>query len=66
MKNILLAAASEKNLSVLVSMTSCASEVNIFTASDGNSVRRILRESDIDLVIINTPLSDEQGIELSL
>lgn len=66
MKNILLAAASQKNLGILESMISSAPEVCVFTASDGNSVRRILSESNIDMVIINTPLSDEQGIELSL
>ncbi len=66
MKNILLAAASERNLDILASMVSVIAEANIMRALEGKDVRHILNNNDVDLIVINTPLADEQGLELSL
>lgn len=67
MNNILLAAGSDKTLDLLRKMLGeVLEEVNIISVSGGSDARLSLKENDIDLVVVNTPMKDEQGIEFAV
>lgn len=66
MDNVLLVSSSQKGIDYFTKLLSIAQVSRITSVSDGGKARRILLEQDFDLVIINTPLSDEFGHELAL
>lgn len=67
MKNILLCAGSEKNLEALSALirSFIAAEITAVTSA-AEARRQIAEFPETDLVIVNTPLSDEQGVEMTV
>ncbi len=67
MSNILLAAGSQKTLDLLQKMLAeILGDVCIITVSEGSDARLKLKENSTDLVVVNTPMKDEQGIEFAV
>ena len=62
----LIVSTSEKGKSFFVDLMKTAGISNTVTVGNGSEARRMLNRSDFDLVVINTPLSDEFGHELSI
>ncbi|WRS27696.1 ANTAR domain-containing protein [Oscillospiraceae bacterium MB08-C2-2] len=55
-----------KGAELIVELLQSQGRYQIATASSGAQARRMLLEIPYDLTVINTPLSDENGIELSI
>ena len=67
MKNILLCAGSDKNLEALSALVKSFIAAEVATVTSAADARRHISEfPETDLVIINTPLSDEQGVEMTV
>lgn len=64
--NILIVSGTEKSASVIAGLLARYRNHHITIDKTGNEVRRRLSAFAYDLVIINTPLSDEFGMELAL
>ena len=65
MPSALIVSTSEKGQAVLREMLSASRFDRIATASNGNDARRALISQAFELVVINTPLTDEFGHELA-
>lgn len=67
-KKILLCSGSEKNIDSLTLLIKSFSDVEVITAVSAGEARKAIAEgTDDDLsVVINTPLSDEQGVEMAV
>lgn len=66
MNQYLLLASSEKPREYLAAMLCAQGNARIDTATSASAARRILLEREYDVVLINTPLADESGIEFAL
>ena len=67
MKNILLCAGSEKNLEALSALIRSFIAAEITAVTSAAEARRLIAEfPETDLVIVNTPPSDEQGVEMTV
>lgn len=66
METALIITGSDKATESLSSFLKMAGCLNIGCVSSGSEARRIIVDREYDLVIINTPLSDEFGAELSV
>lgn len=67
MKRILLATGSKKSSDAFRELISEGLEgVSVITADSGGSARLRLKEPGADLVIVNTPMADERGIDLAV
>lgn len=66
MKSALIVSSADKAKKFLEESLSLNDFSNIVIVSTGGEARRILMEISFDIVIINTPLSDEFGHELAL
>lgn len=66
MDSVLIVASSEKSRSFLVDFVRADNLSQIIEAKSGNGARRMIGQMDFDLVVVNTPLSDEFGDELAL
>ncbi len=66
MNRYLLISSSEKVRDYLSEFVSSQEEAHIDTTFTASQARRLLIERDYDIVMINVPLKDESGIELSL
>lgn len=64
--NILIVSSTEKSASAIAGLLARYRNHQITIDKTGNEVRRRLSTFAYDLVIINTPLSDEFGMELAL
>ena len=62
----LIVSTSEKGKSFFADLIKTVGISNIVTVGNGSEARRILNRTEFDLVIINAPLSDEFGHELSI
>jgi response regulator NasT len=65
LENILVVSSSDKGINFLSSLLKNNSDASIVSAKSGGEARRLLNENEFDLVIVNTPLTDEFGHELS-
>jgi len=65
MESALIVSSSEKGIQFFSDMLKSASVYQITAAKSCSEARRILLEKDFDLVIINAPLRDESGENLS-
>lgn len=65
MTKYLLVSGSEKGRVQLFELLSAEQSVHVDAVSTGGEARRLLIENSYDIVVINTPLTDENGIELS-
>lgn len=66
MKSALIVSSADKAKTFLEGALITNNFANIVTVSTGGEARRALMEKSFDIVIINTPLTDEFGHELSL
>ena len=62
----MLVGSSEKSRALLQSLLATTEYSQCMSASSGAEARRMLASGDFSLVIINTPLSDEPGMELAV
>lgn len=63
---VLVAGSGDKIFDFIAEMLPQSVYDPILRAGDAGEVRRMLLDTPVDIVIINTPLSDEFGVELSL
>lgn len=66
MNSVLIVSGSKKGREFFQELLSSSSYKEINIVSNGSEARRVLLERDFDLCIINTPLSDEFGIDFAL
>lgn len=67
MEKALIISGSSQGLDILVKMVVSSTGINsVSTISSGAETRRLVSNSDYDIIIINTALSDEFGHELSI
>jgi len=65
MENALVVSGIEKSIAIFTEMLNAASINQIVAIKSAGEARRLFLERDFDLVIINAPLSDETGEDLS-
>jgi response regulator NasT len=65
MESALIISSTEKNASVFSELLNAASIKQIAFLPSSNEARRLLTELDFDLVVVNAPLRDESGEDLS-
>ena len=63
---VLVAGSGDKIFDYISEMLPRSSYDPILRAGDAGEVRRMLMDTPVDIVIINTPLSDDFGVELAL
>lgn len=67
MEKALIISGSNQGLDVLVKMVVNATGINnVSTVSSGAEARRLVSNTDYDIIVINTSLTDEFGHELSM
>ncbi|MCI8497414.1 MAG: ANTAR domain-containing protein [Clostridiales bacterium] len=66
MDRVLLACSTEKIGGSLTEFLKSAGYLSVTVAGSGSEARRLIAEGDYDLIVVNAPLSDEFGHELSL
>ena len=66
MDNILIASNTNSTMGIISGLIRSENFTRIVTTQNGSEARRYLNEMEFDLVIIDTPLPDEMGSELSL
>ncbi len=66
MQYTLLVSSAEKSRIQLLELLQSTDQQEVLCAQNGSEARRMLLDQDFSLIAINTPLSDEFGIELSL
>ncbi|MDF2686746.1 MAG: response regulator, partial [Clostridia bacterium] len=65
-ESVLIVSSSDKGNEALSQLLKSTSYTNITVAQNGGEARRLLSQDEFDLVIINSPLSDEFGHELCI
>ena len=65
LNSVLLVSSSVKGLEMLAGFLKTSNSGQFSTAQSGAAARRLLAGCDFDLVVINSPLSDELGDELA-
>ncbi|OJU13150.1 MAG: hypothetical protein BGN88_05530 [Clostridiales bacterium 43-6] len=65
MDRYLIASSSEKGRDALQDVISQQKDVYMDAVSTGGELRRLMLDQSFDIVVINAPLSDENGIELA-
>lgn len=65
-ESILLAASTDKGVALLQSLVPTGSFPHTVVCRSGGECRRALLEQQFAMVLINTPLSDESGLDLAL
>lgn len=65
LNSVLLVSSSVKGLEMLAGFLKTSNAGQFSTAQNGAAARRLLAGCDFDLVVINSPLSDELGDELA-
>ncbi len=63
---VLVAGSGDKVFAFISELLPSSGFEPMIRAGDAGEVRRLLLDSPVDIVIINTPLSDEFGVELAL
>lgn len=66
MQNSILAVSKDERLKEHLSAILPTAQYTLHTAANCGGARRALMRTDFDILIINTPLSDEFGVELAL
>lgn len=66
MDSVLIVSSTEKGREMIVSLLKSYGSYNIFTAENASLARRMLNESEYDIIIINSPLRDEFGNDLAI
>lgn len=66
MDSVLIAARTDKGRNILSELLKAHDFSKITTVKSGSETRRLLSQNDFGLIVINAPLPDESGEELSL
>lgn len=66
MGRVLLASGSDKGIELLSQLLKVSGYNQITNTNSGNDARRCINQNEYELIVINTPLSDEFGHELSI
>lgn len=66
MERILIISSSQKIRDFLIELLCAYAQYEISAVTCGSEARRLYRETEFDLVLINAPLSDEFGHELAI
>ncbi|MCI1268929.1 MAG: ANTAR domain-containing protein [Ruminococcus sp.] len=66
MDRALIVSGSEKGMEAVVQLLKSCGYSRISSISNGSEARRMIDSNDFELVVINTPLPDEFGHELSI
>lgn len=66
MDTVLVVAGSQKSIDFLSQLMRSGESYSITSVSSGSEARRMTVQNEYDLVIINTPLSDEFGHDLAI
>lgn len=66
MSRILLVSGSSEGTEILAQMIKDMGFGNIFKTQSGNEARRMIGQGDYELIIINTPLSEEFGRDFAV
>ena len=66
MEKILIVSSTKQSQQTLAELFNQSPRPTILMAASGAAARRLLLETDCDLVLINTPLQDEFGGELAV
>ena len=66
MDRVLLASGSDKGIELLSQLLKISGYGQIIGTKSGNDARRCINQNEYGLIVINTPLSDEFGHELSI
>ena len=66
MDRVLLASGSDKGIELLSQLLKISGYGQIIGTKSGNDARRCINQNEYELIVINTPLSDEFGHELLL
>ena len=65
MDGVLIVSSAEKGTDLISQLLEASGFTQIFTSGSGSDARRILIDREFDLIIINAPLRDESGENLS-
>lgn len=63
---ILLAGGTDKGIAMLQSLLPSAGTGSVMICRSGSEVRRAAAEKEYTYILINTPLNDENGLELAM
>lgn len=66
MDNVLIVSNTNSTMGIISDLLQSESFSRIVTTQNGSEARRYISELDFDLIIIDTPLSDEPGDDLSV
>lgn len=66
MDRVLLASGSDKGIEALSQLLKLSGYSKLTNTNSGNDARRCISQHEYELIVINTPLSDEFGHELSI
>ena len=66
MERALIVSGSEKGIDAVVQLLKNSGYSQITTINSGSEARRLINVTEYELIIINTPISDEFGHELSI
>lgn len=62
---VLIVSSSEKGVGAIESLLSCEGPLDVAFSPDAGSARRMLLSEEFDIAVVNSPLSDENGLRLS-
>lgn len=66
MDKILIVSKTQKSIDILTLLLKSSGYINVQSVQSTAEARRIMSQTDFSLVIVNTPLSDEFGTDLSI
>ena len=66
MEKILIVSSSNKSRELLISIAKESGSYDIYSTSNASECRRLIHEVIFDLIIINSPLSDDMGENLAM
>jgi response regulator NasT len=66
MDNVLLVSGSEKESKIITQLLKESGYKTVLCTERGSSARRLIKDNNYDLIVVNTPLGDEFGHELSI
>ena len=65
MNSVLIVSSSDKGIELLTQLLNANAPASITSATNSSEARRLLNNFEYDLIVINTPLKDEFGDNLS-
>lgn len=66
MDKVLVVSSTQKSIDLLTVLLKSNGYQNIQSVSNGTEARRVTNQSDFSIIIVNSPLSDEFGVDLCI